>query len=68
MEKEQIDALTQAVLGRIFVELEASGRHVHVTKEQAKVLFGSSRSFVARSASSFSVPRRSMAAPRRSLP
>ena len=40
MEKEQIDALTQAVLGRIFVELEASGRHVHVTKEQAKVLFG----------------------------
>ena len=40
MEKEQIDALTQAVLGRIFVELEASGRHVHVTKEQTKVLFG----------------------------
>jgi propanediol utilization protein len=27
-------------LGRIFVELEASGRHVHVTKEQAQTLFG----------------------------
>lgn len=35
-----IDALTEAVLGRIFVELEASGRHVHVTKEQAMTLFG----------------------------
>ena len=34
------DALVQAVLGRIFVELEASGRHVHVTKEQAQRLFG----------------------------
>lgn len=39
MEKE---ALVQAVLGRIFVELEASGRHVHVTEEQAKTLFGHS--------------------------
>ena len=36
----EMDALAQAVLGRIFVELEASGRHVHVTKEQAKILFG----------------------------
>ena len=34
------EALVQAVLGRIFVELEASGRHVHVTKEQAVTLFG----------------------------
>ena len=32
--------LTQAVLKRIFVELEASGRHVHVTREQAQILFG----------------------------
>lgn len=32
--------LTEAVVGRIFVELEASGRHVHVTLEQAKQLFG----------------------------
>ena len=32
--------LAEAVLKRIFIELEASGRHVHVTKEQAIVLFG----------------------------
>ena len=30
------------VLGRIFVPLEASGRHVHVNAEQAKMLFGHS--------------------------
>ena len=36
----ETEALVQAVLGRIFVELEASGRHVHVTKEQAQTLFG----------------------------
>ena len=36
----ELEALAQAVLGRIFVELEASGRHVHVTKEQAQTLFG----------------------------
>lgn len=30
----------QAVLKNIFVELEASGRHVHVTAEQAQTLFG----------------------------
>ena len=35
-----MDALVQKVLGRVFVELEASGRHVHVTKEQAQILFG----------------------------
>ena len=39
MEKN-LQALAEAVLGRLFVELEASGRHVHVTKEQAIVLFG----------------------------
>ena len=27
-------------MGRLFIPLEASGRHVHVTKEQAKALFG----------------------------
>ena len=32
--------LTETVIKRIFVELEASGRHVHLTKEQAIVLFG----------------------------
>ena len=29
----------EALAGRLFVELEASGRHVHVTKEQAMTLF-----------------------------
>ena len=32
--------LAEQVMKRIFVELEASGRHVHVTKEQALTLFG----------------------------
>ena len=32
--------LTEKILQRIFVEMEASGRHVHVTKEQALALFG----------------------------
>ena len=27
-------------MGRLFIPLEASGRHVHVTKEQARALFG----------------------------
>ena len=40
MENVNVEALTKAVLGRIFVELEASGRHVHVTEAQAKQLFG----------------------------
>ncbi len=35
-----ISGLTKAVLGRVFIELEASGRHVHVTREQAMTLFG----------------------------
>ena len=34
------ETITQAVLKRIFIELEASGRHVHVTKAQAVALFG----------------------------
>ena len=40
MNQVNIEALTSAVLGRIFIELEASGRHVHVTKDQATLLFG----------------------------
>ena len=40
MEQERMEALAQAVLGKIFVPLEASGRHVHVTEAQAKILFG----------------------------
>lgn len=42
MEEAEIQKLTQAVLGRIFVPLEASGRHVHLTKEQTMKLFGHS--------------------------
>ena len=40
MDGQEIHALVDSVIGRIFVELEASGRHVHVTKEQALTLFG----------------------------
>lgn len=36
----ELDGIVEKVLGNIFVQLEASGRHVHVTKEQANVLFG----------------------------
>ncbi|MBR1972441.1 MAG: phosphate propanoyltransferase [Oscillospiraceae bacterium] len=36
----QIQDLVDALTSRLFVELEASGRHVHVTKEQALALFG----------------------------
>ena len=35
-----IDALADQVIGRLFVELEASGRHAHVTEQQAIALFG----------------------------
>ena len=40
MDTQQIQNLVDAVVGSLFVELEASGRHVHVTKEQALELFG----------------------------
>ena len=40
MEDMDLQAVAEAVIGRLFVELEASGRHVHVTAEQAKTLFG----------------------------
>lgn len=36
----EANALLDAVLKNIFIEMEASGRHVHVTKEQAIKLFG----------------------------
>ena len=36
----EMDALVNAVMKNLFVELEASGRHVHVTEQQAKTLFG----------------------------
>ena len=35
-----LDALTQQVMTRVCVELEASGRHVHLTRQQAMTLFG----------------------------
>ena len=34
------EELVNAVMKRMFVELEASARHVHVTKDQAQILFG----------------------------
>ncbi len=40
MEPLNIERLAEKVLGKIFVPVEASGRHVHVTAEQAKSLFG----------------------------
>lgn len=40
MDTQQMQQLVDAVVSSLFVELEASGRHVHVTKEQAMVLFG----------------------------
>ena len=40
MENKELEAVAEKVLRRLFVELEASGRHVHVTKEQAQILFG----------------------------
>lgn len=38
--QQQLQDLVEAVASRLFVELEASGRHVHVTAEQAQALFG----------------------------
>ena len=40
MEAFEIEKAVEAVMGRIFVPLEASGRHVHVTAQQSLVLFG----------------------------
>ena len=40
MESMDISTIAGAVLERIFVEMEASGRHVHVTKAQSQILFG----------------------------
>ena len=42
MDAKTVEQLADAVVERIFVKLEASGRHVHVTKEQAVTLFGHS--------------------------
>lgn len=42
MEHREVDALVDALVARLFVPIEASGRHVHITKEQALALFGHS--------------------------
>lgn len=38
--EHNLDTLTELLKRRLFVELEASGRHVHVTRAQADRLFG----------------------------
>ena len=40
MKDMDIQAVVDKLVGRLFVELEASGRHVHVTEGQAQRLFG----------------------------
>lgn len=40
MENADLQAVLEAVMERLFIPLEASGRHVHITKEQARTLFG----------------------------
>ena len=40
MNETNLSKLADAVLGRIFIELEASARHVHITDAQAQALFG----------------------------
>jgi len=40
MNGQELQLLTQAVMARLFVPLEASGRHVHITQEQSRQLFG----------------------------
>ena len=40
MEELNMEAVARQLMKRLFVELEASGRHVHVTAQQARTLFG----------------------------
>lgn len=40
MLNDPMEELTKKIMARLFVELEASARHVHLTKEQAIRLFG----------------------------
>lgn len=37
---DRIEALTEVLLSRVFLEVEASGRHVHLTEAAALTLFG----------------------------
>ena len=40
MDKQTMDDLASRVMARVFVEMEASGRHVHLTQDQIMTLFG----------------------------
>ena len=40
MDEQTLAQLAGEILGRLFIELEASGRHVHITRAQAQTLFG----------------------------
>ena len=40
MTEAELVALVDRIAGQLFVPVEASGRHVHVTREQALALFG----------------------------
>ena len=40
MNEQALQALADAVFSQLFIELEASGRHVHVTHAQSMALFG----------------------------
>ena len=37
---DQVTRIVDAITGRLFIELEASGRHVHLTQQAIDVLFG----------------------------
>ena len=38
MDPKMMEALAEQVTARLFIPLEASGRHVHITPEQALAL------------------------------
>lgn len=40
MDSGDLELLTQQILEQLFIPVEASGRHVHMTREQAQRLFG----------------------------
>lgn len=40
MDEKQLTNLAQALMGRLFLPLEASARHVHLTQAQIRCLFG----------------------------
>lgn len=42
MDPKALDGLTEQILAQLFVPLEVSGRHVHITSAQAVKLFGHS--------------------------